>query len=143
VVFLDLDDFKAVNDGFGHAAGDELLVRVAERITGATRAGNTVARLGGDEFAVLLEDAADPLQTAARIRDALQPTFALDAAEHTVRASVAAVTADDPPVTADVLLARSDAAMYAAKRAGKAVIARFDAATGEVVQIGLLFPAPS
>jgi predicted signal transduction protein with EAL and GGDEF domain len=94
---------------------------------------------------VLLEDAADPLQTAARIRAALQPAFALDAAEHTVRASVgvAAVTADDPPVTADTLLARSDAAMYAAKRAGKATMARFEAATGEVVQTGLLFPAPS
>jgi diguanylate cyclase len=145
VVFLDLDDFKAVNDGYGHAAGDELLGRVAERITGATRAGDTVSRLGGDEFAVLLEDAADPLQTAARIRDALQPVFVLAGAEHTVRASVgvAAVTADDPPVTADTLLARSDAAMYGAKRAGKATIARFEAATGEVVHAGRLLPAQS
>jgi diguanylate cyclase len=143
VVFLDLDDFKAVNDGHGHAAGDGLLVRVAERITGATRAGDTVARLGGDEFAVLLEDAADPLQTAARIRAALEPALVLDGVEHTVRASVgvAAVTADDPPVTADALLARSDAAMYAVKRAGKAGTARFDAATGEVVPAGAPLPA--
>jgi diguanylate cyclase len=145
VVFLDLDDFKAVNDGHGHAAGDQLLVRVAERITGATRAGDTVARLGGDEFAVLLEDAADPLQTAERIRAALGPVFVFAGTEHTVRASVgvASVTADDPPVTADTLLARSDAAMYAAKRAGKATIARFETATGEVVPAGLLQPARS
>jgi diguanylate cyclase (GGDEF)-like protein len=118
---------------------------VGGRITGATRAGDTVSRLGGDEFAVLLEDAADPLQTAARIRDALQPVFVLADAEHIVRASVgvAAVTADDPPVTADTLLPRSDAAMYGAKRAGKATIARFEAATGEVVHAGRLLPAQS
>ena len=135
VVFLDLDDFKAVNDSYGHAAGDELLVRVAERITGATRAGDTVARLGGDEFAVLLEDAADPLETAARIRDALRPAFVFAGAEHVVEASVgvAAVNADEPSVTADILLGRSDAAMYAAKRAGKATIASFDTATGAIL----------
>ena len=143
VVFLDLDDFKVVNDSYGHAAGDELLVRVAERITGATRAGDTVARLGGDEFAVLLEDAADPLETAARIRAALTPAFVFAGAEHLIQASVgvAAVSADEPPVTADTLLARSDVAMYAAKRAGKAGIARFDTATGAVVPLGRPLPA--
>ncbi|MGY1683424.1 diguanylate cyclase domain-containing protein [Geodermatophilus sp. SYSU D01176] len=142
VVFLDLDDFKAVNDSYGHAAGDEMLVRVAERITAATRAGDTVARLGGDEFAVLLEDADDPLQTAARIRDALRPRFSIAGAEHAVHASlgVAVVTADEPPVTADILLARSDAAMYAAKRAGKARIAHFDPVTGPVTSIGRCLP---
>jgi diguanylate cyclase len=145
VVFLDLDDFKAVNDSYGHAAGDELLVRVAERITGATRAGDTVARLGGDEFAVLLEDAADPLETAARIRDALRPVFVFAGAEHVVEASVgvAAVSADEPSVTADILLGRSDAAMYAAKRAGKATIASFDPVAGAIVPAGCLLPAHS
>ncbi|HEY0126107.1 MAG TPA: GGDEF domain-containing protein [Blastococcus sp.] len=135
VVFLDLDDFKAVNDSCGHAAGDELLVRVAERITGATRAGDTVARLGGDEFAILLEDADDPLLTATRIRDALRSPFTIAGTQRTVAASVgvAAVTADEPPVDADTLLARSDAAMYAAKRAGKGIIGSFEPANGPVV----------
>ena len=144
VVFLDLDDFKAVNDSCGHAVGDELLVRVAERITGATRAGDTVARLGGDEFAVLLEDADDPLHTAARIRDALRAPFLIAGTRHTVAASVgvAAVTADEPPVDADTLLARSDAAMYAAKRAGKATIAHFEPAVGPTTAPGRLLPAP-
>jgi diguanylate cyclase (GGDEF)-like protein len=143
VVFLDLDDFKAVNDSFGHAAGDELLVRVADRITVATRAGDTVARLGGDEFAVLLEDADDPLHTAARIRDALRSPFTIAGTQHTVAASVgvAAVTADEPPVNADTLLARSDAAMYAAKRAGKGTIAHFDPAIGPVTDGEPLLPA--
>ena len=135
VVFLDLDDFKTVNDSFGHAAGDELLARVAHRIRTATRAGDTVARLGGDEFAVLLEDGADPLRTAARIEVALRRALELADVQHRVRASigVAAVTADEGPVSPDALLARADAAMYAAKHAGKAGIARFDEATGGVV----------
>jgi diguanylate cyclase len=142
VVFLDLDDFKAVNDRHGHAAGDDLLVQVAARISGATRVGDTVARLGGDEFAVLLEDATDPLQAAARVLDALVPGFVVGGTEQPVAASVgvAAVGADDPAVPADTLLARSDAAMYAAKRAGKATIASFDAATGPAVHSGELSP---
>jgi diguanylate cyclase (GGDEF)-like protein len=124
VVFLDLDDFKAVNDSFGHIAGDELLVRVAQRITGALRSGDTVARLGGDEFAVLLEDGGDPLGSARRMADALAAPFAVAGREITVRASigVGALVAGDPPVSADQLISRSDAAMYAAKRAGKARI---------------------
>ena len=123
VVFLDLDDFKLVNDSYGHAVGDELLVRVAERITGATRAGDTVARLGGDEFAVLLEGSPDPGDAAARIRAALSAPFLLAGVRHTIGVSVgvAAVDADDPPVGADALLARSDAAMYADKRSPDAV----------------------
>ncbi|CCH85669.1 Diguanylate cyclase/phosphodiesterase (fragment) [Modestobacter italicus] len=121
VVFLDLDDFKAVNDSLGHLAGDELLVRVAERLTGTLRTGDTIARLGGDEFAVLLEDGGDPLGSAQRMADALRQPFAFGGQELTVRASigVAALAAEDPTVTADQLLCRSDAAMYAAKRAGK------------------------
>jgi diguanylate cyclase len=121
VVFLDLDDFKAVNDSLGHMAGDELLIRVAERLTGTLRSGDTIARLGGDEFAVLLEDGGDPLGSAQRMAEALGQAFAFAGQELTVHASVgvAALAAEDPTVTADQLLGRSDAAMYAAKRAGK------------------------
>jgi diguanylate cyclase len=128
IVFLDLDDFKAVNDSFGHMAGDELLVRVAERITGALRSGDTIARLGGDEFAVLLEDGGDPLGSAHRMADALASPFTVAGHEVVVHASigVASLAAVDPPMSADQLLGRSDAAMYAAKRAGKAQIVGFD-----------------
>ncbi len=120
VVFLDLDDFKAVNDTLGHAAGDELLVRVAERLAGATRAGDTVARFGGDEFAVLLEDGGDADETTARLLEALRVPFSVAGSTLAVRASVGicALGPDDPPLRADALLVRSDTAMYAAKRSG-------------------------
>jgi diguanylate cyclase (GGDEF)-like protein len=121
VVFLDLDDFKVVNDTLGHATGDELLIRVAERLRAAVRAGDTVARLGGDEFAVLLEDGADTPATTARLLAALRAPVAVGGRSLSVRASVGVSTlgAGDAPVDVDELLVRSDLAMYAAKRAGK------------------------
>ena len=88
VLFLDLDDFKLINDTLGHGAGDDLLVRVAERLVGAVRVGDTVARLGGDEFAVLIEDAGDPVTVAARVSDALRAPFFLAGQRLDVRASV-------------------------------------------------------
>jgi diguanylate cyclase (GGDEF)-like protein len=129
VVFLDLDDFKVVNDTLGHAVGDELLVRVAERLRGAVRAGDTVARLGGDEFAVLLEDGGDPAQTAAKVAGALTTPFTLRGDVVDVRASVGLceLSAEDAPLAADELLARSDTAMYAAKRSGKDTIVAYSA----------------
>jgi diguanylate cyclase (GGDEF)-like protein len=129
VVFLDLDDFKVVNDTLGHAVGDELLVRVAERLRGAVRAGDTVARLGGDEFAVLLEDGGDPAQTAAKVAGALTAPFTLRGDVVDVRASVGLceLSAADAPLAADELLARSDTAMYAAKRSGKDTIVAYSA----------------
>jgi diguanylate cyclase (GGDEF)-like protein len=124
LLFLDLDDFKIVNDTLGHTVGDQLLVGIAERLNGAVRTADTVARLGGDEFAVLLESGADPMRCAERITAALQGPFFL--AGQTVRATgsvgVVELTDGDSPVTADVLLARVDIAMYTAKRAGKARI---------------------
>ena len=121
VVFLDLDDFKLVNDTLGHAVGDELLVRVAERLTGAVRTGDTVARLGGDEFAVLLEDGGDPMPLAAKISASLVAPFTLRGDVVVVHASIGIceLAADDAPLAADELLARSDTAMYSAKRSGK------------------------
>jgi diguanylate cyclase (GGDEF)-like protein len=129
VVFLDLDDFKVVNDTLGHGVGDELLCRVGERIAGALRSGDTIARLGGDEFAVLLEDDGDALRTAARIADALQTPFLLGGSSLSVQASigVCALEPADPSISVDALLAGSDAAMYRAKREGKARVVSYDA----------------
>ena len=128
VVFADLDDFKVVNDTLGHGLGDELLCRVAERLTGALRSGDTLARLGGDEFAVLLDDGGDPLATATRVAEALTVPFVLAGHSLDVRASigVCALQPADPPVDVDVLLARSDAAMYRAKHDGKARVVSYD-----------------
>jgi len=124
LLFLDLDDFKVVNDTLGHAAGDQLLIRVAERLRGTTRAGDTVARLGGDEFAVLLEDGADPFASAQRITDALKSPFDLGHQHVSAGVSVGVVelAPADSGVNADELLARADTAMYSAKRSGKARI---------------------
>jgi diguanylate cyclase (GGDEF)-like protein len=117
VVYLDLDDFKLVNDTLGHVAGDELLVRVTERINGAVRTGDTVARLGGDEFAVLLETGDDGGRCAERIAGALRDPFHVTGQPVRARASAGAVQLgpEDPSMSADDLLARADRAMYAQK----------------------------
>ncbi len=127
VLFLDLDDFKRVNDTMGHARGDELLVRVAERLIGSVRTGDTVARLGGDEFAILLEDCSDPLSVAKKISDVLRVPFVLDGAQVGVGASLGVFSLDaaDRHLTADTLLSRADTAMYAAKRSGKSRIVAY------------------
>jgi diguanylate cyclase (GGDEF)-like protein len=121
VIFLDLDDFKIVNDTLGHSVGDELLTHVAERITGATRNGDTVARLGGDEFAVLVESSGDPTIAAGRITDALRGPFLIADQRITVAASIGVVSLDpsDEATSADLLVTQADTAMYAAKRGGK------------------------
>ncbi len=135
LVYIDLDGFKLINDTLGHAAGDDLLVRVAERLTGALRGGDTVARLGGDEFAVLLEDGGDPADGTARISAALWTPFVVAGASLPVRASVgvSALDPSDSPVNADELLARADSAMYSAKRAGGGRVARHTAGSATTV----------
>ena len=123
VFFLDLDDFKVVNDSLGHAAGDELLRAVADRLRSHMRAGDTAARLGGDEFALLLEELADErevLAAADRIISALQAPFAVQGKEVVARASVGIALPDlDRPQEADELLRNADMAMYTAKNNGK------------------------
>ena len=121
VLFLDLDDFKAVNDTYGHATGDRLLGVVAERLLDATRGSDTVARLGGDEFGVLLrgvEDAADVDAVAARLIAALRRPVRLGDYDTVVSASIG-LARGTPAVDADALLRNADTAMYAAKDAGK------------------------
>jgi diguanylate cyclase (GGDEF)-like protein/PAS domain S-box-containing protein len=121
VLYLDLDDFKKVNDSFGHAEGDKLLGAAAERFRVCARAGDTVARLGGDEFAVLIEDGAGPGGIGAlveRLTEAMTHAFILGGNEVYVGLSVGIATAG-PDDTADDLLRNADMAMYTAKRRGK------------------------
>lgn len=123
VLFMDLDDFKGVNDRFGHASGDLLLAQMAERVSGCLRPGDTLARLAGDEFAILLEDVAsleDATAVAERVLEALVLSFDLDGKDVLVRASIGvAVTEPHQEPTAESLLRRADIAMYVAKGQGK------------------------
>jgi diguanylate cyclase (GGDEF)-like protein/PAS domain S-box-containing protein len=128
VLFLDLDDFKTINDSLGHAAGDTLLRGVAARIDPLVRPTDTAARLGGDEFAVLLvgvEDEQEVEEIGARILEALAAEFTIDGRELTVTASMGMALSDDA-VDADALLRNADMAMYAAKASGKRNLRRFE-----------------
>jgi diguanylate cyclase (GGDEF)-like protein len=119
VLVIDLDDFKAINDRYGHHCGDELLIRVAERLNACLRPTDTVARLGGDEFAVLIEDESDVTALAGqRIRAAFEPAFVLDGRSLTVSASIGMATAvgHSHAVTPEALLRAADLAMYGSKR---------------------------
>jgi diguanylate cyclase (GGDEF)-like protein/PAS domain S-box-containing protein len=121
VLFLDLDNFKTVNDSLGHAAGDLLLVAVTERLQRCLRAADTAARLGGDEFAVLLEDPAaeqDVIAIAQRIVSSFKRTFTIDSTEVSASVSIGIASAT-PGVSGEQLLRNADLAMYTAKRRGK------------------------
>jgi diguanylate cyclase (GGDEF)-like protein len=136
VAFLDLDDFKEVNDGLGHAAGDALLVGVGERLRGGVRSGDLVARLGGDEFGVLLCGTADdqsvagddPTAVAERLVEVLREPFEVGGHRLTVTASIGLtqVDADDRGASALHILRNADLAMYSAKQSGKSRFAAFD-----------------
>ncbi|MHB1854919.1 MAG: putative bifunctional diguanylate cyclase/phosphodiesterase [Acidimicrobiales bacterium] len=124
VFFVDLDGFKAINDGYGHAVGDSVLKEVAHRLSTALRPEDTLARLGGDEFCALCIDLSSPddvLSIVRRLETALDPSFEL--AGHplflTASIGVSVVRIGECPEEADVILRLADAAMYRAKRAGK------------------------
>jgi diguanylate cyclase len=128
LLVIDLDDFKVVNDTFGHAAGDRLLLAVGERLRGCVRADDTVARLGGDEFAVVLEAGAEaPSIVAQRILVALRQPFAIERRLLSLGASVGVVEPDrhEAGLTPDDLLHRADGAMYVGKRRGKGMTVHY------------------
>jgi diguanylate cyclase (GGDEF)-like protein/PAS domain S-box-containing protein len=128
VLFLDLDGFKEVNDSLGHAAGDHLLVQVAERLRGLVRDGDTVARFGGDEFALLVQSIvarADAETLGRRIVEEIGRPFAVDGRELHVGASVGLASAADAG-DLEQLLRNADLAMYKAKAAGGGAVAAYD-----------------
>ena len=130
VLFLDLDRFKLVNDGLGHAAGDAVLKAVGDRLSAGLRAGDTVARLGGDEFGILLEDVTsihEATITAQRVLGSLSQPLELDGREVSVRASIGlALDQIGDDATADELLRDADTAMYRAKANGRGGLAVFE-----------------
>ncbi|MGW0157758.1 putative bifunctional diguanylate cyclase/phosphodiesterase [Mycobacterium sp. NPDC003323] len=139
LIYLDLDDFKEVNDRFGHGAGDDLLCAVGERLVRCVADGDTLARIGGDEFAVLIESTAEhgeQLEGAAeRLRIALRDPFPVHGTSVQVKASMGLVRPDTDGLaqTSDDLLRQADVAMYASKRMGKDTAIVYNPAVGAVV----------
>lgn len=142
VLFVDLDEFKAINDTLGHGAGDELLRMVAERLSTVLRSEDTACRLGGDEFAFLLEEAPPEraLDVAGRILAALDEPFEIGGHTATLSASIGIATGgraadgSDSGETADELLRDADTAMYAAKSFGKGRIQVFERGMEEPIK---------
>ena len=119
VHYLDLDDFKPVNDRYGHAVGDALLLAVADRLRGAVRSGDIVARLGGDEFAVIqfgLHHADEAALLARRIAATIEQPFAIEQVELTISTSIGTVVSHDRHQALDTLLKEADAKLYDAKQ---------------------------
>ena len=140
VMFLDLDDFKTVNDAYGHAAGDKVLRTVADALRGATRGEDTVARLGGDEFAVLLADSPDRYEAslvAGRLLAAVQIPVHLAGAQHTVGVSIGISMGSGGEASAESLMRDADIAMYVAKGQGKGTFTVFEPSEHHAVVRGL------
>jgi diguanylate cyclase (GGDEF)-like protein len=122
VLFIDLDDFKFVNDSMGHDAGDSLLVEVAKRLEQACRSTDIITRLGGDEFAVLIDNMNGNMlgeDVALRILDLLAEPFTIQGTPVRVGASIGLATRTNTTMTVDELIRRADIAMYTAKGRGK------------------------
>jgi diguanylate cyclase (GGDEF)-like protein len=129
VLYLDLDDFKQVNDSLGHAEGDRLLSMIAARLRASARATDTVARLGGDEFAVLVEDVnstVSAVRLVERITEQMRFPFALSNGDVYVSASIGSASALGGGM--DEIMRYADVAMYSAKRSGRGQHRAFDAA---------------
>jgi diguanylate cyclase (GGDEF)-like protein/PAS domain S-box-containing protein len=122
VLFLDLDNFKSINDSLGHAAGDKLLIAVAERLQDCLRTTDTAARLGGDEFAVLCESVTridEAVMIAERILSVFLQPFMIDGKETFVGTSIGIAASSEEASDSDALLRNADLAMYLAKNEGK------------------------
>ena len=137
VLFVDLDDFKTVNDSLGHAVGDRVLLEVAQRISTSIRAADTAARFGGDEFAVLLEDVQElsaAVETAERILESVSRPLTLEGNELVIRASLGiSVVEAGSASDSEELIRNADAAMYIAKSDGKGGYRVFEPAMHERV----------
>jgi diguanylate cyclase (GGDEF)-like protein len=129
VLFLDLDDFKLVNDSMGHHVGDEVLVQIARRLEACLRGGDIVARLGGDEFAILLErvtDARETAMVAERVQEAIQAPMIISGYDWTATASIGVVLSSSANEQPEYLLRSADMAMYRAKHQGRARYELYD-----------------
>jgi len=133
VIFIDLDNFKQVNDTAGHHAGDELLSAIAARLGAAVRPNDVVARFGGDEFVVLADnivDTRDAVQLAWRLTSALRPAFTIGGNELSVSASFGVCYSRDRDESPEDVVRKADAAMYTAKQRGRNRVAVFGDAAG-------------
>ena len=136
VMFLDLDNFKTINDSLGHAAGDELLCQVADKLRACVRESDTVARVSGDEFLILLGDLQDEeaiVAVVAKVTHLLGRAFAISGVEVLATASLGIAVAPRDGDSADLLLKNADTAMYQAKDAGRNTFCFFDASMNESV----------
>jgi len=138
VCYLDLDDFKPVNDRLGHAMGDELLIRMTERLQGQLRGHDTLARLGGDEFVLLLTDMIQPDEwehVVTRVMQTVQEPVSLGEHSVTLSVSVGVAVFPEDDADGDTLLRHADQAMYQAKQAGRNRVHRFDQTLDREVQV--------
>jgi diguanylate cyclase (GGDEF)-like protein/PAS domain S-box-containing protein len=143
VLFIDIDDFKVVNDCYGHAIGDVLIKEVSNRLRACLRSDGTIARMGGDEFTVLVEDVTDPsdaIRVAERIQSSCERPFLLDGLEVFKGMSIG-IALTSPETSAEAVLQNADIAMYRAKSQGKARSEIFDRTMHEQVMSRLLLEA--
>lgn len=143
VLFIDIDEFKVVNDCYGHATGDLLINEVSNRLRACMRSDVTIARMGGDEFTVLVEDVTDPsdaIRVAQRIQSSFAQPFLLEGLEVFKSTSIG-IALTSPEMSAEMVLQNADIAMYRAKNQGKACSELFDRTMHEQVMSRLLLEA--
>jgi len=140
LMYMDLDDFKLVNDSFGHLAGDEFLVEISRRLSASTREMDTASRFGGDEFAVLLEDTQDihsVIQTIVRIHEEISRVVIIQETEISISPSIGIVFSSSDYTDPIEYLRDADIAMYRAKKKGKSRYEIFNEGMRDDVNIRL------